>query len=224
MGLFHAVVLGVIQGVTEFLPISSSGHLVIFQSLFGIKEPQIFFDITLHVGTLAAVCVFFSKDLKEIAGAVFSVSTWFAGKGGLGQRLSQLPEIRLLSLIIVGTIPTALLGLAFRPVADVVFSSVWLVGITLLVTGLLLWFTRGLKTQGRNATQLTLSDGRTYACEVIDISISGAAVKADIVPSVGTYVMLGKMRGRVTRIHDAGIGIEFVKMLENEQLDNELAR
>lgn len=158
MALFHAVVLGVIQGVTEFLPISSSGHLVIFQSLFGIKEPQIFFDIALHVGTLAVVCVFFSKDLKEIAGAVFSVSTWFAGKGGLGQRLSQLPEIRLLSLIIVGTIPTALLGLAFRPIADVVFSSVWLVGITLLVTGLLLWFTRGLKTQGRNAAQLTLSD------------------------------------------------------------------
>ncbi|RLC10477.1 MAG: undecaprenyl-diphosphatase, partial [Deltaproteobacteria bacterium] len=51
MGLFHAVFLGIIQGLTEFLPISSSGHLVLFQYLFGIKEPEIFFDVAVHMGT-----------------------------------------------------------------------------------------------------------------------------------------------------------------------------
>ena len=63
-------------------------------------------------------------------------------------------------------------------------------------------------------SQLTLPDGREYACEVIDISLSGAAVKTDIVPSLGTYVMLGKMRGRVVRFHETGIAIEFVRPLD----------
>lgn len=158
MGLFHALVLSVIQGVTEFLPVSSSGHLVLFQSLFGIKEPELFFDVALHVGTLVAVCVFFSKDIKEIAVVLFSVSTWSAGEAGLWQRLRQKPEMRLLSLILVGTIPTVFLGLVFRPMAEMVFSSVRVVGIMLLVTGLLLWFTRGLGKEGRNAAQLTIWD------------------------------------------------------------------
>jgi undecaprenyl-diphosphatase len=158
MALLHAVVLGVIQGLTEFLPVSSSGHLVVFQSLFGIKEPEIFFDIAVHVGTLLAVCLFFSKDLKEIARALFSPSTWSFRQVGLWQQLVQTPEIRLLSFIIVGTIPTAFLGLAFRPIAEAAFSSVRLVGVTLLVTGLMLWFTRGLRAEGRNAAQITLWD------------------------------------------------------------------
>lgn len=63
-------------------------------------------------------------------------------------------------------------------------------------------------------SHLTLSDGRTYPCEVVDISISGAAIDVEVIPSVGTYVMLGKMRGRVTRILENGIAVEFVKMLE----------
>ncbi|NVM22625.1 MAG: undecaprenyl-diphosphate phosphatase [Desulfobacterales bacterium] len=158
MELLHAVALGAIQGVTEFLPISSSGHLVLLQSLFGIKGPEIFFDVALHVGTLASVCVFFSKDLKEIAAALFSAFTWSSGKIGLRQQLSQEPEMRLLGLIIVGTVPTVLLAFVFRPMAEMLFSSVRLVGIMLLVTGLLLWFTRGLNRKGRNPAQLTFWD------------------------------------------------------------------
>jgi hypothetical protein len=69
-----------------------------------------------------------------------------------------------------------------------------------------------------NQSQITLPDGRVYNCEVIDISLSGAGVKIDIMPSLGTYIMLGKMRGRVVRYLDNGIGIEFVKQLERPQL------
>ncbi len=70
----------------------------------------------------------------------------------------------------------------------------------------------------RQTSHLTLSDGRTYPCEVVDISISGAAINVEVIPSVGTYVMLGKMRGRITRILENGIAIEFVKMLEATKL------
>jgi PilZ domain len=69
-----------------------------------------------------------------------------------------------------------------------------------------------------NQSQITLPDGRVYNCEVIDISLSGAGVKIDIMPSLGTYIMLGKMRGRVVRYLNNGIGVEFIKQLVQPQL------
>jgi len=68
------------------------------------------------------------------------------------------------------------------------------------------------------SSHITLPDGRTYSCEVIDISLSGAAVKVDVVPSLGTHVMLGKMRGRVVRYLPTGIAIEFLRPLDQAQL------
>lgn len=67
-------------------------------------------------------------------------------------------------------------------------------------------------------SQISLPDGRVYNCEVIDISVSGAAIKTEVVPSVGTYLMLGKMRGRVVRYIEQGVAIEFVKQLDRGQL------
>jgi hypothetical protein len=67
-------------------------------------------------------------------------------------------------------------------------------------------------------SNITLPDGRVYSCEVIDISLSGAAVKVDVIPSLGTHVVLGKMRGRVVRYHQSGIAIEFLRPLEQTQL------
>jgi hypothetical protein len=72
------------------------------------------------------------------------------------------------------------------------------------------------------ASSITLPDGRMYACEVSDISLSGAAIKVDVMPSVGTYVMLGKMRGRIVRYIDAGVAVEFVKPLERSQLQEQV--
>jgi hypothetical protein len=73
-----------------------------------------------------------------------------------------------------------------------------------------------------NKSHITLPDGRVYACEVIDISLSGAAVKVDVMPSLGTYIMLGKMRGRIVRYLESGVGIEFVKPLEATQLTDHI--
>ncbi|MEM1200764.1 MAG: PilZ domain-containing protein [Pseudomonadota bacterium] len=69
-----------------------------------------------------------------------------------------------------------------------------------------------------SASQLILPDGRNYPCEILDISVSGSSVKVGVIPSIGTYVMLGKMRGRVTRVHAEGIGIEFLKVLDTQGL------
>jgi hypothetical protein len=71
-------------------------------------------------------------------------------------------------------------------------------------------------------SQITMGDGRIYPCEVMDISISGAAIKSDVIPSVGTYLMLGRMMGKVVRYIDQGVGIEFVKQLEKSTLSNEI--
>lgn len=70
----------------------------------------------------------------------------------------------------------------------------------------------------QKTSQITMPDGREYPCEVMDISLSGAGVKVDVMPSLGTYILLGKMRGRVVRYLDNGIAIEFVKLLDRNQL------
>lgn len=72
-------------------------------------------------------------------------------------------------------------------------------------------------------SQITLPDGRVYACEVLDISVSGAAIKSDVMPSLGTYLMLGRMKGRVVRYLDTGVAIEFVKQLDKVQLTTQIA-
>jgi len=188
MEVHDAALLGVIQGVTEFLPVSSSGHLVLFQNLFGLTEPEIYFDISVHVGTLVAICVFFYKDLKGIAAALFSTSTWNAGNGGFSERLTQKPELRLFLLILAGTVPTALIGLLLRPVAPKIFSSVQLVGIMLVVTGLLLWLTRRLKKGGRNAGQITVWDALCIGI------MQGLAIFPGISRS-GATIAVGLFRG-----------------------------
>ncbi|MBL8905327.1 MAG: PilZ domain-containing protein [Rhizobiales bacterium] len=73
------------------------------------------------------------------------------------------------------------------------------------------------------SSSITLPDGRVYPCEVMDISLSGAAIKVDIVPSLGTHILLGKMRGRVVRYHPTGIAIEFLRALDQAQLTDQVA-
>jgi PilZ domain len=72
-------------------------------------------------------------------------------------------------------------------------------------------------------SQITLPDGRVYQCEVVDISVSGAAIKSEVMPSVGTYLMLGRMKGRVVRYVDSGVAVEFVKQLDKGQLTAHIA-
>lgn len=118
MTTFQAVILGLLQGLTEFLPVSSSGHLVLMQSLFGITEGGMTFDILAHFGTLVAVFIVYRRDIAN---------------------LIRHPLQRMNFLIIVGAIPTAIIGFAFKDLFEQLFHSMLSVGISLLFTGFLLW-------------------------------------------------------------------------------------
>lgn len=148
MNSIQAAILGAIQGLTEFLPISSSGHLVLFQHLFGFKEAQLFFDICLHIGTLIAVVIFFRREIRSILAAAVRFLSLALKREISFTGVNEDPDMKLAMLIIVGSIPTAVLGLLFKKWSEQLFSSVFLVGCMLLMTGCLLWATRWIKREG----------------------------------------------------------------------------
>jgi len=124
MDLLQAIVLALVQGLTEWLPISSSGHLVVAQRLMGLSVP-VGFDVFLHLGTLVAVIVFFWRDIVNILRSLLTFDTKNA-------------NLKLLVYIIIGTIPTAVIGLMFLQFFESLFSSGRAVGVGLLITGVLL--------------------------------------------------------------------------------------
>lgn len=138
----EALLLGLLQGVTEFLPISSSGHLVLAQHLMGWTEPAVLFDVVLHVGTLVAVVAYYRRDLRRL----LAESLAAAADLGQGKRASEAFEQRsgawLSVLIVVGTVPTVILGFAFEDLFERLFSSLFAVGVALIGTGCLLVVTR----------------------------------------------------------------------------------
>jgi len=149
MNSTEAILLGIIQGLTEFLPVSSSGHLVLFQQLFGLKEAELFFDVCVHLGTLLAVIAVFHREIQNIIAALWRLIFLAGQKETILRRVESDPDLKMALLIIVGSIPTAVLGLMFHGIADQLFSSSFFTGLMLMVTGLLLWLTRRVKPGDR---------------------------------------------------------------------------
>lgn len=144
MNIFQSTILGIIQGITEFLPVSSSGHLVLFQHLLGLKEAELLFDITVHLGTLAAVVIFFRREINTIIISVFRYCKTAFKTGSFTLSKDDL-ETKFALLIIAGSVPTAIIGLMFHKIADQLFSSGFITGLMLILTGLILFFTRFIK-------------------------------------------------------------------------------
>ncbi|MGM0418437.1 MAG: undecaprenyl-diphosphatase UppP [Thermodesulfobacteriota bacterium] len=142
MDLFNSIFLGIIQGLTEFLPISSSGHLVIFQHILKIEEPEIFFDICLHVGTLAAILIFY---LKKIIKLIYSCLDFQGIKKG------ENTEFKTVLMILAGSIPTAAIGLLIKRFSDSVFANIILAGFMLFVTAGILFFSKFIQTKPENS-------------------------------------------------------------------------
>ena len=139
MSIFESVILGLVQGLAEFLPISSSGHLALLQNIFGIEGDKVMaFTTMLHFGTLVAVFFVYRKDIwdliKELGATLKDI---FTGKG-LRPNANMTRKMGL--MIIVGTIPAAILGLLFNKYIEKAFTSILLIGICLIVTGTILWF------------------------------------------------------------------------------------
>ena len=138
MDLPSSIFLGVVQGLTEFLPISSSGHLVLFQNLLGYKEPALLFDVGLHLGTLAAVCLYFRADLKNMTAESWTFVSRLCRGRKTAKDLEHNAYASLTLWVLIGTLPTGLIGVLFRAPLERLFASVDAVGIMLLCTGTLL--------------------------------------------------------------------------------------
>ena len=133
----QAIFLGLLQGLTEFLPVSSSGHLVLGQRLMGFREPELLFDVAVHVGTLVAVVIYFRSDL------------WTMARGLWAKDQNARQGRKLIYLVAAGSIPTALLGLLCKDLFERMFSSLWAVGAALLLTAAFLFLTRLAPEKGR---------------------------------------------------------------------------
>ncbi len=143
--LLRAVVLGIIQGATEFLPISSSGHLVITPWLLGWPAPSLFFDTVLHWGTLLSILAVFWRDFVDIIVATLR---------SIFQRSLADPNARLGWFLVIGTIPAALTGLLLKDFVEALFESPLAAGIFLLVTAGLLTLSEALARRVRSQTPL----------------------------------------------------------------------
>src|SRR5918911_191538 len=130
MDAFQAIVLGIVQGLTEFLPISSSGHLRIVPAFFGWEDPGAAFTAVIQLGTMAAVLLYFRQDLWRIA------TSWLRSLRDKEERGSL--DARLGWYIILGTIPISVLGLALKDPIENEFRSLTLIGTTLIAFGLVM--------------------------------------------------------------------------------------
>jgi undecaprenyl-diphosphatase len=188
LDLLKAVVLGTIQGLTEFLPISSSAHLRIFPELFGWGDPGAAFTAVIQIGTELAVLLYFREDIWRIG------STWVRSlfqaeyRGHLDARMGWF--------IIVGSAPIVLLGVLLKDVIEEDFRSLWIVGCTLIVFGVLLGLADRFGSNDKAIKRLTLRDavlmGLAQACALVPgVSRSGATL------SMGR--ILGYERAAATR-------------------------
>jgi undecaprenyl-diphosphatase len=172
MDLMQAIILGFIQGVTEWLPISSTGHLRISEQFLGLTLPLLF-DVTLHVGTLIIILFFFRKDIKLVLVALAEGD--FKSENG-----------KLVPLIIVGTIPTALIGVVFSGTIETVFSSFLPIAGAFITCGMVLYVSKGGMEQKESITYLAaLAIGATQSVALIPgLSRSGLTIATALILGV----------------------------------------
>ena len=187
MNSTEAIILGIVQGLTEFLPVSSSGHLVLFQQVLGLKKAELFFDICVHLGTLAAVMVVFRREIKNILSALTRLHPSTAPEQSILQKIDSDPDLKLALMIVIGSIPTGILGYVFAGIADRLFSSALITGLMLMVTGLLLWITRRAEAGHEPAGIDRLTPKNAFIIGVVQglaiipgISRSGSTISAGL--------------------------------------------
>ncbi len=178
MNLIETIILGIVQGLTEFLPISSSGHLVIFQKLLGIYTENIAFEVFVHFGTLLSVLAVYYRDVARIITSFLQAIF----QKNCTARFKQDADLRWAVYIIVGTIPAVIVGLFFDTYIEQIFHSARLVGITLMVTALVLFLTRFLSIENKGLSILkSLLIGVAQMTAILPgISRSGFTISAGL--------------------------------------------
>ena len=191
MSWLKAIVLGVIQGLTEFLPVSSSGHLVMARRLLGVESPQgaakAVWEVALHVGTLLAVLVVFRREIKQLIIGFFR-GLW-ACRGGVAAALRDDDDFALAVKVGIGTVPAVVVGLGFREFLKGLTEQPLVACVALLVTGGFLFATRYARPskEGAHVGWLdSLLIGLAQAAAIVPgISRSGATISAGIGLRVG---------------------------------------
>ena len=188
LDFLKAVVLGIIQGLTEFLPISSSAHLRIFPDLFGWGDPGAAFTAVIQIGTELAVLIYFRKDIWRIASAWVQSVYKPALRGTLDSRMGWY--------IIVGSLPIVILGVLLKDIIEKDFRSLWIIGTTLVVLGIILGIADQVGKSDRAIREMSLTHavylGLAQACALVPgVSRSGATI------SMGRF--LGYDREAATR-------------------------
>jgi undecaprenyl-diphosphatase len=177
MPIYQAVVLAIVQALTEFLPISSTAHLVLIPWLFGWKDPGLTFDVALHAGTLLAVILYFFRDWIQIIGQAFGLNI------GRDQDLKQ--NRNLLWLLAVASIPIGIFGYLFDKQADSTWRQPYVIGMMLIVVGIVMWIAEKRRIGSKSMSTIQMSDGiavgLAQAVAVIPgTSRSGATISAGL--------------------------------------------
>jgi len=155
---FQAIILGIVQGLSEFLPISSSGHLALLQHFFGIQSDNVMmFTVMLHVGTLVSVFIMYWSDIWALIKEFFlMIADLCTGKG---LRLKERPVRKLGLMIIWATIPTAIMGLLFNNFFESLNSKLWAIAIGWIITGFMLYFSEKISRNRNGIEEMRFRDG-----------------------------------------------------------------
>ncbi len=190
---FHqGIILGIIQGLTEFLPVSSSGHLVLGQIFFGITQSQLAFDISVHMGTLLAVIVVYSNDISAMLVSLFRFISKLVFFKPCSYLFKEDKNLKMAGLIVIGSVPTALIGLIIKQFEHFLFSSEVLVGFMLILTGTILWISRNYYSAENNKKELSIKQsliiGVIQGLAVIPgISRSGSTIAVGMFTGLDRY-------------------------------------
>lgn len=182
MSVIEIVVLAVIQGLTEFLPISSSAHLLLPSQVLGWQDQGLAFDVAVHVGTLLAVVLYFRKDIVSL------LAGWFQSFGASGK---SSKESRLTWCIVVATIPFVLLAPLLKDIVELYLRSAWVIATSTIVFGLLLWYADVKAKQINNEFALTWKSALILGLAQITAVIPGTS-RSGITITAGLLLGLDK--------------------------------
>lgn len=176
--VYQVIVLGIVQGLTEWLPISSTAHLILFPWLAGWSDPGLAFDVALHTGTLLAAVSYFWSDWVAFLRAILPTASVSSGNS-----LEMQSRRRLLGLIVIGTVPAAVAGVAGHRYVEEQLRSIPLIAASMIVVGLLMAWAERRSSYRRNVEVLQVNDavaiGVAQACALIPgVSRSGATITA----------------------------------------------
>ena len=182
MSMWEAILLGLVQGIAEFLPISSSGHLSVVNNLFKISEEgHMFFDVLLHLGTLASILIVYWQDLKEMFYEVIS----FANLGPLaGQPRERYPQARTFLMIVMATLPLFLI-LPINDMIETLYYNNVFIGVAIILTGCMLYVSDKMKPGKKTERNMTILDAIIIGlCQCVatipGLSRSGTTITAGI--------------------------------------------